>query len=68
MTETEIVLLMAKCVPVLLTVWIFVHLLCEEYLRALEARGLIRRVPPRVQTDDDATSPRGTTDAPDRTT
>jgi len=44
MTETEIILLMVKCVPILLAVWIFMHLLCEEYLRALEFRGLI---PPR---------------------
>ncbi|HUU43619.1 MAG TPA: hypothetical protein VMX57_07560, partial [Planctomycetota bacterium] len=39
--ETEIILLMVKCVPVLLAVWILAHLLCEEYLRALEFRGLI---------------------------
>ena len=68
MTEAEIILLMVKCVPVLLAVWIFMHLLCEEYLRALEARRLIRRAAPRVQTDDDGTSPRSTTDTPDRTT
>ena len=44
MTETEIILLMVKGVPILLAVWIFMHLLSEEYLRALEFRGLI---PPR---------------------
>ena len=44
MTETEIILFMVKCVPIVLAVWILMHLLCEEYLRALEVRGLI---PPR---------------------
>jgi hypothetical protein len=32
-------------------VWIFCHRLCDEYLRALEIRGLIRRPPDTVMTD-----------------
>ena len=43
MTETEVLLLMVKSVPVVLAVWILMHLLCDEYLRALERYGLIRR-------------------------
>ena len=46
MTEAEIILLMVKTVPIVLAVWIFCHLLSDEYLRALEARGLIRRREP----------------------
>lgn len=52
MTEAEIILLMVKTVPVLLAVWIFCHLLSEEYLRALEARGLIRRRTPEAPSDE----------------
>ena len=52
MTEAEIILLMVKTVPILLAVWIFSHLLCEEYLRALEARGLIRRRTPPAAADE----------------
>ena len=51
MTEAKIILLMVKCVPIILAVWIFCHLLCDEYLRALEIRGLIRRPPDTVMTD-----------------
>ena len=43
MTEKEIIVAMVKCLPILLAVWIFMYLLADEYLRALEARGLIRR-------------------------
>ena len=59
MTETEIILLMVKCATILLTVWIFMHLLCEEYLRALEFRGLI---PPR---DSGKSSESAETESPD---
>ncbi len=53
MTETEIILFMVKCVPIVLAVWILMHLLCEEYLRALEVRGLIppRNTPKRSEPD-----------------
>lgn len=51
MTEAEIILLMVKCVPIVLAGFIFCHLLCEEYLRALESRGLIRRRPPATGTE-----------------
>jgi len=54
MTETELILLMVKCSAVLLAVWIFMHLLCEEYLRALEFRGLIapRSTPKRAEPEN----------------
>ncbi len=44
MTDAEIVLFMVKSVPIVLAVWVFVHLLNDEYYRALESHGL---VPPR---------------------
>jgi len=54
MTETEIILFMVKCVPIVLAVWILMHLLCEDYLRALEVRGLI---PPRSTPKPPAPAP-----------
>ncbi|HUW56520.1 MAG TPA: hypothetical protein VMZ92_07785 [Planctomycetota bacterium] len=54
MTEAEIILLMVKTLPVLLAVWIFCHLLSDEYLRALEARGLIRRRKPTGTVETEA--------------
>ena len=48
MTDAEIVLFMVKSVPIILAVWIFVHLLNDEYYRALESHGL---VPPRSRLD-----------------
>ena len=46
MTEAQIILMMVKVLTVLVAVMIFVHFLCDEYLRALELRGLIRRRTP----------------------
>jgi len=43
MTEAEIILLMVKCIPILLAVFIFLHLLCDEYVRALERLGVLGR-------------------------
>ena len=59
MTEAEIILLMVKCVPVVLAVWVFMHLLCDEYLRALESRGLIRRRTPKAEPEKQATASDG---------
>jgi hypothetical protein len=42
MTEAEILLLLAKCVPALLAVFIFLHLLCDEYALSLECLGVKR--------------------------
>ena len=43
LTEAEIILMMVKALTVFVAVMIFIHFLCDEYLRALELRGLIRR-------------------------
>ena len=58
MTETEIILFMVECVPIVLAVWILMHLLCEEYLRALEVRGLIppKNTPERSEPEATETS------------
>jgi hypothetical protein len=45
MTHGEIILIIVKCIPVVLAVFIFLRLLADEYLRALEVRGLVRRAP-----------------------
>ena len=45
MTETEIILLLAKCAAVLLSVFVLLHLLCDEYVRTLECLGGLRRRP-----------------------
>ena len=42
MTEAEILLLLMKCVPALLAVFIFLHLLCDEYALSLECLGVKR--------------------------
>ena len=43
MAQVEIILLLMKGLAVLLAAGLFVRFLCDEYLRALEFRGLIRR-------------------------
>jgi hypothetical protein len=43
MAEVEIILLLVKGLAVLLAAGLFVRFLCDEYLRGLEFRGLIRR-------------------------
>ena len=43
MTDPQILLLLVKCVPALLAVFIFLHLLCDEYVRTLECLGVVRR-------------------------
>jgi len=45
MSHGEMILTMIKCLPVVLAVFIFLRLVADEYLRALEVRGLVRRAP-----------------------
>jgi hypothetical protein len=42
MTEAQILLLLVKCIPALLAVFVFLHLLCDEYARSLECLGVKR--------------------------
>lgn len=41
MSEVEILICMVKALPILLAVWIFMHLLLDEYKRAMEVRDEI---------------------------
>ena len=41
MSEVEILLIMVKALPVLLAVWIFMHLLLDDYKRAMDVREVI---------------------------
>ena len=41
MSEVEILFIMVKALPVLLAVWIFMHLLLDEHKRAMDAREVI---------------------------
>lgn len=65
MTDAEIVLFMVKSVPIILAVWIFVHLLNDEYYRALESHGLVpprstnARPRPKVEQDEDKGEDKG---------
>ncbi len=43
MTETELFLIMANGFVVFVAASLFVRLLCDEYVRQLDAHGLIRR-------------------------
>ena len=38
MSEVEILICMVKALPVLLAVWILMHLLLDEYTRAMDVR------------------------------
>ena len=49
MAEADILLLLVKGLAVLLAVGLFIRFLCDEYLRALEFRGLIRRRCPVIR-------------------
>jgi hypothetical protein len=58
MTDPEIILLMVKCIPILLAVFIFLHLLCDEYVRALERLGVLGPRPSDGQSGKPAPAPR----------
>jgi len=45
MTEAEILLFLVKCVPALLAAFVFLHLLCDEYVRTLDCLGVKRSGP-----------------------